>query len=346
MKRIIILLIAVLVYASCTNNGIRDIVYYEKSFAEAKQISQNLQLPFCMVLYDSLQNTTLEYLDKFHANKLPLNKGVFNFVNITADKNKWYNKLLSPQTFPVTCIFSPSGELLDLIPGNSKESVLYTDKVLTTHEPTPEFHYNKKYGTEKMVAITQINQILKLKFEVDDKRNVVAEIDSLITKVRYPYPLFLKLQNQLQFNDSVGAIETARELLLFDSAKDLFDYYDELMFANHVIDLDYTTKTAPLIEVNPAVIELKDCKINEPKSLTVHITNKGEKPLKISEILTSCSCVKLISSKRHMINPNQFLTITLEFTPDVSGDILREVYIASNSVNSPISIVTINASAN
>lgn len=346
MKTSIILLIPIIMCLSCGNYADIDIVYYEKTFTESQQISQNLQLPFCIVLYDSLQITPQKYLDKFHANEIVLNKGIFNFIDITAKKNKWYNKLLSPEMLPLSCIFDVSGELIDLIPGNSKESVLYTDKALRTHDPNPEFHYNKKYNTEKITMINQLNNIFKLKLKVDDKKNAIAEINSIIAELRYPYILFLKLQNQLQFNDSVGAIETAKELLLFDSAKDLFDYTDEFMYANQLIDPNYSVKTAPSIEVNPTSIELKDCKINRTLYLDINITNNGDKILKISDVQTSCSCVKRVKNGKFVIYPKKSATIELEFTPNVLGNIVREIYIASNSINAPITFVTINACVN
>lgn len=344
MKRIFIFLVAVIVLVSCANNGSRDIVYYEKSFAESQQISQDLQLPFCIVLYDSLQNTTQEYLDKFHANKIHLNKSVFNFVDITVDKNKWYNKLLSPQTLPLTCIFSSSGKLIDLIPGSSKESLLYTEKAIIKQITNLEFHYNRKYGVEKIEIISDINNILQLKFRVDMKESVTAELDALVNKIRYPYTLFLKLQNQLQIKDTVAARNTAKELLLFDTPHDLVDYYDEFMFAQQIVDPTFSLKNGPYIEVNPTEIELTDCKVNSIVPITISIKNKGQRALKVSDVLMSCTCVKLIGEKKHLILPQQTVVLDIKFIPDETGDIFREVYIASNSVNSPISHIKINAS--
>ncbi len=344
MKKNLILLLGVVVYASCANNSSRDIVYYEKSFAESRQISQDLQLPFCIILYDSLQNTPQEYLDKIHANKIRLNKGVFNFIDIAADKSKWYNKLLSPQTLPVTCIFSSSGELIDLIPGSSKESLLYTKEALTNQKANYEFHYNQKYGNNKLNIVSDINSILRLKFRVDNKENVLSELDTLLNKARYPYTLFLKLKNQLQFKDTVAAENTAKELLLFDSPRDLVDYYDEFMFARQVIDSTFCLETGPYIDVSPTEIELTDCKVNSAVPITINIKNKGQRPLKVSDVLMSCTCVKLVGEKKHLILPQQTETLNIEFIPDEPGEIFREVYIASNSVNSPISHVKINAS--
>lgn len=37
------------------------------------------------------------------------------------------------------------------------------------------------------------------------------------------------------------------------------------------------------------------------------------------------------------------MSLKIEFTPDTKGEVLREVYIASNSLNTPIYTISINA---
>jgi hypothetical protein len=251
---------------------------------------------------------------------------------------------LSPQTLPVTCVFTTSGELIDLIPGNSKESFLYTKEALTNQKTNRDFHYNQQYGDNKINIIHDINNIFHLKFKVDNKENVLSELDNLQYKARHPYTLFLKLQNQLQIKDTAAARNTARELLLFDSPRDLVDYYDEFMFAQQIVDPTFSLENGPYIEINPTEIKLTDCKRNKLVPIVINIKNKGQRPLKISDVLMSCTCVKLIGEKKYLILPQQTETLSIEFTPDDTGEIFREVYIASNSVNSPMCNVTINAS--
>ena len=77
--------------------------------------------------------------------------------------------------------------------------------------------------------------------------------------------------------------------------------------------------------------------------LTFVIENIGQRPLKISDILTSCTCVELKSEKREIIPPGQSIEIKFDFIPDAKGEIFRKIYVASNSINTPISRITINA---
>lgn len=339
----ILLWFILLIMISCDPGKHEYHVFHEKPFNEILDIAIDADLPFCIILSDSLSINSNKYIDLNRKHKTPINNAIYNFVNIDLKDNKWYAKLLSPQIYPVTCVFNTSGVLIDLIPGSSKESFAYVNKVINTKCPFAEFHYNQKYDKDKLELISYINSAIALKLNIDRGQYVVSKIDSMLQVIEHPYILYLKLQNQLQFGKNIEARKTAQELLLFDSAQDLYEYYDEFMIANQLLDSTYNYKTAPLIESISNKIELSECNIDQIYHLDIDIVNKGEKTLKISDILTSCSCLKLISSKKHLINFGELLTLRFEFTPDALGNIFREVYIASNSKNTPIYLVTINA---
>ena len=214
ISRLIIILIVIYLHQSCSPKQKPDNIYNEKSFTEIQKISQEVNLPFCLILYDSSQVASKEYIERLYykKNNMNPNRGLFNLINITFDENKWYEKLLSPQLIPLTCVFAASGELIDLVPGSSKESLSYTEKALITQKANLEFHYNRKYDVEKIKIINNMNNILQLRFKVDQEENVIAILDTLFNKVRHPYLLFLKLQNQLQFKDTIAAKNTAKDL--------------------------------------------------------------------------------------------------------------------------------------
>jgi hypothetical protein len=343
-QKMIMMILAVSLYLSCCTMRKQDNIVNEKSFAEMCQISQKIKLPFCLVLYDSTQVASQEYIKKLYQNSQNMKQGLFDLIDITSNESSWYGKLLSPQILPLTCVFTASGELIDLIPGSSQESLLYTKEALTNQKVNRDFHYNQQYGDNKKNIVSDINNIFHLKFKVDNKENVELELDTLLTRAYYPYTLFLKLKNQLQFKDTIAARNTARELLKFDSPRDLVDYYDEFMFAQQVIDPTFSIENGPYIEINPTEIKLTDCKRNKLVPIVINIKNKGQRPLKISDVLMSCTCFKLIGEKKYLILPQQTETLSIEFTPDDAGEIFREVYIASNSVNSPMCHIAINAS--
>lgn len=332
-----------LVMVTCTSNKQECNIYHNNDFDEIATIANDANLPFCVVLIDSTRFTADEYINMIKVYKTLSVRTIYNFINVRLSENKWYSKLLSPQIYPVTCVFNTTGQLIDLVPGNSKESMLYIDKAINTGQPCLEFHYNQKYDQDKIEIIHYINSAVELKSKIYESEDVVAKIDSLLHVKEHPYLLYLKLQKQVLFNKKTEARKTAEELLSFDSVQDLLDYYDELLIANQLLDSTYNTKTAPLISSISNNIELPNCKINHTYNLNIEIINEGKKPLKISDILTSCSCVELKSDKKHIVNSRQSLILKAVFTPDVIGNVSRKVYIASNSLNTPIYTISINA---
>lgn len=328
---------------SCVHNNQEYIVYYDKSFNEISDTAKKSNLPFCIVLLDSTNFSSIEYFNTLKEYKTSKNSIICNFANIHFKDNQWFSKLLSPQIYPVTCVFNHIGQMIDIIPGSSKESFEYIDKVINTENPCLDFHYNQKYDKDKIGLIRYTNSIIKLKSKIDRNQYVIHEIDSLLQIRKHPYLLYLRLHNQLQFNNKIEAKETAKKLLLFDSAKDLVEYYDEFLTANELLDSTYNSKSAPLIATTSNKIKLSECNINRTYNLKVDIFNKGEKPLKISDFLTSCSCIELINAKKNIINTGESMSLKIEFTPDTKGEVLREVYIASNSLNTPIYTISINA---
>lgn len=77
---------------SCDNNNCKDKVYYEMSFVKSLQISKEFSLPFCVIVYDTLQITAREYLKGLCSNEKLLEKCIFNFVSINNAENKWCEK--------------------------------------------------------------------------------------------------------------------------------------------------------------------------------------------------------------------------------------------------------------
>lgn len=319
-------------------------VYCEKTIPEMIEISKSKGKPFCIMLYDSARVSSTDYLIKIKDNSQ--DGETFNFINIAKKENKWYEKLLSPDVLPVACVFTPLGELVELIPGNSKESVLYLREAFVNQRINGEFHYNQRYGDEKNNLISNYNAIFQLKQRVDMHENVLLELNDVLSNIYYPFPLFLKLQNHLQLGDSITAKDIAEELLQFDSPSNLVDYYEEFMFAQKVIDPAFSMETGQYIEVNPTEIELINCKKGEGIPILINIKNSGHRYLKISDVLMSCTCVKLNGDKQCIIAPQQAVTLAAEFTPDEIGEIYRELYIVSNAVNSPVYYVQIKASVN
>lgn len=98
-------------------------------------------------------------------------KALFNIVDISLPDNKWFEEWLCPIYVPLTCVFSSSGELLDLIPGMSYEGFSYMEKTIKDERISPEFPCRNRFSMNKSEYVIFMNDILSL-----DKYELCIEI--------------------------------------------------------------------------------------------------------------------------------------------------------------------------
>jgi len=77
-------------------------------------------------------------------------------------KMKW----LCPLSLPLTCVFSDTGTLIDLIPGATKETFLYTTEAISDMKIT-NYHYPNRFKIPKYNVIHLLNQVLKCKMDLN-----------------------------------------------------------------------------------------------------------------------------------------------------------------------------------
>lgn len=74
--------------------------------------------------------------------------------------------------------------------------------------------------------------------------------------------------------------------------------------------------------------------------------NDGERPLKISKIYLSCSCLERADNNEVIAIPaKESHVIEFYFTPEHEGSISRDIYLTSNAINMPILHINILAKA-
>lgn len=59
--------------------------------------------------------------------------------------------------------------------------------------------------------------------------------------------------------------------------------------------------------------------------------------------MTSCTCVKNLNQDEIIIPPKGSIKLDFIFTPDVEGEIKRDIFIASHSIENPILHIEISA---
>ena len=99
----------------------------------------------------------------------------------------------------------------------------------------------------------------------------------------------------------------------------------------------------PVLECED-LIHLDNCEKDTARPFDLSISNTGETPLEVLDIQLDCSCVTLRGEKTYTISPHQSQNINFDFTANKEGQVVREIFLKSNSIR-PIKRIKIIANS-
>ncbi len=320
------------------------VIYQNSPFEDIYSLAGINNIPFCIVLADSGNSLSKEFVFQLGENyKFLLDKTIVNIVDVSSIENEWYIKWLSPASIPLTCVFSSGGNLIDLIPGVSKETFLYIEEAVSQMKTT-DFHWPNHFKSNKRNILPYLDNLLQQKIFIDEGIYSPVELSSVVDTLNYPYAYYLKLVGELMGQDTLGAQQTAQSLIALETPAFLELYKNEFITAKKVLNPDFNINEEPHIRVDSINIYLSECKQDETTPFEVLVYNDGDRPLKISKIHTSCSCLDQHKyADDIIIKPKKYFPMKFYFTPDMKGEIFRDIYITSNAINMPILHITIKA---
>jgi hypothetical protein len=264
-------------------------------------------------------------------------KAIYDIIDINSHENEWYIRWLYPVSIPLTCIFSADGTLMDLIPGAAKETFLYTDLALEKMVTT-DYHCPNRFQLSKTELVFAMNDVLQAKIKLDNNENASPLIDSAITKVKYPYSLFIKLQNESKLHDTLNMYNTISELFSTDDPYSLIHYAEEFTAAKKIMNPEYDINQEPFLEATPAIVKIGNCKYKEHKIFYITLKNTGKRTIKILDVDTSCSCVTNLGEKKYEIAASDFIQLPFGFTAEQKGEIERGCYFVSDARNLVVNV--------
>ena len=266
-------------------------------------------------------------------------KTIFNIVDIFADENRWYEKWLCPISIPLICVFSPDGALLNLLPDLRSESFAYMKKTIKENQTDDEYYYYNRFGMNKKQYVVAMDFILKAKRKFDAGHNIDSLINTAVEKVNYPLGLFLKMKNEERQHDSFNMIRTSQELLSINTPYELLLYNEEYIEAKKILNPSFDISIEPYLEVNSSVIKIDKCEYGEKKPFFVVLKNAGKRPIKITMIETSCSCVSFLGNDTYyVILAQESIHVPFDFYAEQKGEIERSCYFVSDARNPVIEV--------
>jgi hypothetical protein len=108
----------------------------------------------------------------------------------------------------------------------------------------------------------------------------------------------------------------------------LFSYV--AVFSQNVID-------KPFIKFDTTVYDVGTLKLNEKVEKTYYFTNKGNEPILIFNVQTTCGCTASEWSKQPVLSGKRGY-VKLRYEADKTGNFSKTAYVFSNAKNSPVEL--------
>jgi hypothetical protein len=329
------------------NRSSQLLILYDQNFDGVQKLAKKKNKVFAVVLarpecppcevYIQHLDSTFKHLSS---------KVIFNVVNVTLPENEWYLQWLCTGHSPITCIFSPDGELKTVIKGVKMSALQRIDSAISGHTECAE-NFHPKYFSATGDYMQTFNALLAFKQDLNKGKDLSPAIDAWLNQTNHPYFIYLKCINEQKQGRHENAVSLAKRFLTAVHDNELyFHIYNNLLDEiKTIIDPNYTP---PVNDGILSVVEelyLGDKKFMSLTPFSLTLTNTGTSPLSVHRIGLSCSCVKPASEGRFTLSPGQSQKVDFVFTADVEGEVFREITFHSNATN-PMQRVSIFATVN
>lgn len=341
MKKALAALAALAALFSCNEPRI----YYDLDIDGLSAVARKAKRGFCVVLVNHQQYPTGEYIAFLEENYRDLTRhAVFDIVDVEKPENDWYVKWLCPVSVPLTCVFSPVGELTDLIPGSGEESFSHIVEAVEQAAITG-FHWPNRFDLDKARAVPILRDIQLNKKYVENGAFMARDVDALADSLRYPYSLWLQLSGRLMTGDTISARKAAMELLELGTPYNLATYKTEFITANKVVDPGFEIGNEPNIRVGSERILLGDLPASRIASFDVTVHNDGNKPLTVTKVITDCGCLRRLGGmEAFTVSPRDSVELSFALSPAVGeGEVRQEILLVSDGINNPLLKIKVRA---
>jgi hypothetical protein len=327
----------------CFNGNGSSVVFHNLSLDSLDEMTIDGEKVYCVSLVDDSERFTRRLETYLNSDEWASRHVIYNIVDVRQSQNEWWLKWLAPVSLPVTCVFTHDGRLTDLIPGMAKESFLYIRQAAKDERPTV-FHYPNNFERDKSKLLPWLGCVLECKKHLDEGICLSEGLELVGDSLKYPYSYYLQIVGALSERDTVVACKAAQSMLTCEDPYKLNLYKNEYITAKKILNPDFDMKDEPSIRVDKDIIELVGCKVDEDFPFSIVVFNDGNRPLCISKIFKSCSCLKWPKESEKVIVPsNDSASLDFIFRADSRGEVMREMYMASNAINNPILYMEIKA---
>ena len=315
-------------FFSCKNELV---VAYDGDLFRMYDLAKNEERNFCLILVpDSNYIIDKHFVEKVSQNVKDKSDAVIYVADVSKEQNNWLAQWIPSSSYPITCVFSYEGVVLDCIWGDSYESIETIKQVVCNGmESSIVINYGD-LNLSKKNFVGLIENTFHCYRMVNEQKIIKNKVDSGLSIKRYPFNLWLKLKDNDEFHylDEKVIRKLSEELISSGNAKNIILYQDLFTYAQQKINPQYKI---PIIELDVDTLKIHTNATNELVPFSVNIVNKGVFPVIVYDVLTGCNCVKYLSDKNLEIQPGRSARLQFVLSKLESDYNERNIFIASNS---------------
>ncbi|MBV7529559.1 DUF1573 domain-containing protein [Chitinophaga sp. sic0106] len=271
---------------------------------------------------------------------------IIRAVSTKHPQNLWLNQLLHEYAFPIIVMFSPDGHIRGVSKGGSPADLskqlrpiydggIYYSASSKAFEPADT---SRRFTNEDRIAFIDAVAALYTTYRKSGGFSE-SEKQQLRDNVKLkPYFLNRYLLTQLLVKEGKkdSAAVMAADLLF--STKGI----DRMLYSTYIGELEFVagavaTKDSAVITTPSVDIVLEPAPVNSFKTIKIPIRNAGGKPLLLSDVHPSCSCLK-VQWPKDSIHAGEVRDISVTYQLKDTGNFQQNVFVFSNASSRPLLI--------
>ena len=239
---------------------------------------------------------------------------------------------------PENSIFTIQGKDTVQVAANAKHKILvYVDSAGCT-SCRLQLHEWKKFIVEVDSAMGRHVPFL---FFLSPKS--VEEARFITRRDDFTYPICVDMQNRLDSLNHFPANEMFHTFLLDGDNRvavignPIHNRAVRQLYMKTLTGRDTEKSVNTIIEVPVHELDLGTLAVGEEKIVSFTLCNKGDRPLVILDVMTSCGCTAALFEKRPVV-PGKKTAITVTYKAEEVGMFNKSVTVYANTDNSPIKL--------
>jgi Protein of unknown function (DUF1573) len=272
----------------------------------------------------------------------------FLFYEFSADsiQNAWIELCYYDKSYPISCVFSPEGQLITIVKGAQASNLSSTLKNISDNKTEQIYEWATNDSPVKGKNLVDVLRVVfdayRFATNTNDTLNRQQKLRSHLRALEgslkiqsYFFNNYLLSKLNTQSGDTAAAKRYANEALHFNQIPDLMIYPAQRSQMKFVADSSFSQQNAPLLACRDTDYDFGTVSNVNSMEATFIFKNAGNKPLKIEQIVVSCSCLS-VNYDKNPILPGAQSAIKVKFDIRHAGKFAQSLYVISNAFESPV----------